>query len=1013
MSEDAKLVELLYERSLLGLFLERPEIQQLLHDYPPEKFPEGAIVFSEGAAATHLGIMCEGQGTLTTAGPNGDHIRLGRLTPYRSGNLYAIIRGMNYQYSLVMSEASQVMTIPWEILKPAFLSKPKLEVYLDLMTSSNVTRQIKREIDDLGCSKDFRIEIIGSLVRQEILPENWIAHQGEVSDFAFFLIEGAAQAFQKSKNNSASSLWAMSKNTWELWAECLDGLKSKYSFRTDLNSQIFKIQKTRLDEIRTKFPEDFAKYDKWIRKSIEEPLTDNDHNVEIDSLSDLFPKLERTQSKTSKYPHVFQNDQMDCGPACLTMISKFYGKNTSIQFWRDKVFTNQEGTTLFDLAKATERNGFISHGIGIDTLSEIETNLLPCIAVRDYHYLVIYEILKDELIVGDPGIGVITMTHEKFLENFEHAILLLKPNDDFQKLPTVKQGISHYLGLFEGLRKEIFFILACSGILVLFSLFPPFLSQIIIDEVLSKKDMKLLAIVLGGAVLVVICQALSTWLRGYYIYFLTAKFDFRSNSAFLKKLFSLPYTFFATRHVGDFTRRLSELERLRSFFSSVLIGTLLDMSVLLLYGVVLFLYSPVVALAGFIGAPATLLLAHFFSIKLRTKYTDIFNSRSKQESLLTDLVKGAGTVKLLNSEVASRWRFEERLTKTLKAQYSYAILGEGISSFTDAYTQLLKYGLMWFSAYWGVKGALSPGQVIAISMLVGQIVDPFRNLSHNWASIQEMKTILSRLDDVFLASSEETANKKGIAKAKLVGEIEFQDVWFRYGGDSSDWILRGCSFKIKRGQHVAIVGPSGCGKSTVAHLIARMYEPTQGHILIDGRDYREYDINWLRSQIGLLQQEPVLFYGTVAENIAFGKPTFSDKDVINAAKMSDAHDFIVKKSLGYDYKISYSGIGLSGGQKQRLALARTLYAEPSLIILDEATSMLDGISEAIMLKNIYSNFKGTTILSIAHRYSTARTSDFALVMENGRVVNFGSHENLEAEEGLYTQLFGIRARRVA
>jgi ABC-type bacteriocin/lantibiotic exporter with double-glycine peptidase domain len=394
------------------------------------------------------------------------------------------------------------------------------------------------------------------------------------------------------------------------------------------------------------------------------------------------------------------------------------------------------------------------------------------------------------------------------------------------------------------------------------------------------------------------------------------------------------------------------------------------------------------------------------------KFNEIFATRANQESLLTDLIKGVGTVKLLNAEVAARWKYEEALTDTLKARNSFSLLASGLASVTDGYAQIVKYGLMGFAAYWGIRGSLSPGQVVAISMLAGQIIGPFQNLAHNWPDIQEIKTVFSRLDDIFLTASEQT-NERGVVKAKFTGEIEFQNVWFRYGGDSSEWVLRGASFKIKAGQHVSIVGPSGCGKSTVAHLLARMFEPTQGQILIDGRDYREYDIHWLRSQIGLLQQEPVLFAGNVAENIAFGKPKFSFQEVEAAAKLADANDFITKKNLAYFYSIDYGGIGLSGGQKQRLALARTLCANPSLIILDEATSMLDGISEANLLRNIYSKYKDKTILSIAHRYTTARASDFVLIMENGRVAGFGTHENLEAEEGIYTQLFGIKAKRVA
>jgi ABC-type multidrug transport system fused ATPase/permease subunit len=226
-------------------------------------------------------------------------------------------------------------------------------------------------------------------------------------------------------------------------------------------------------------------------------------------------------------------------------------------------------------------------------------------------------------------------------------------------------------------------------------------------------------------------------------------------------------------------------------------------------------------------------------------------------------------------------------------------------------------------------------------------------------------------------------------------------------------VLRGLSFKIERGQHVAIVGPSGCGKSTIGFLLSRLYEPTKGQILIDGRDYRDYDVEWLRSQLGFLTQEPRLFSGTVAQNIAFGQAELSDHRIQECAKMAEAHEFIMSKSTGYEYRISHDGIGLSGGQKQRLAFARTIYNQPAMLILDEATSALDGISETKLLTSLTENFLDATILSIAHRYTAVNMCDFVLVMNDGKAINFGTHEQLLSESSLFTELFGLSKKEAA
>jgi ATP-binding cassette subfamily B protein len=361
----------------------------------------------------------------------------------------------------------------------------------------------------------------------------------------------------------------------------------------------------------------------------------------------------------------------------------------------------------------------------------------------------------------------------------------------------------------------------------------------------------------------------------------------------------------------------------------------------------------------------------------------------------------------MGAELAGRWRYEEKLVKALKADYSFALNARAMESAADSYNQIARFALMGYAAFLGIQGELSPGQVVALSMIVNSVIDPFNTLAHAWSGVQEIRVILDRLNDIFLSPSEEVSKRKKLTKEKLSGEIEFRDVWFRYGGDSSDWILKGLSFKIEPGQNVAIVGESGSGKSTIAYLISRMYEPQKGQILIDGRDIRDYDLQWLRKQVGFLHQESNLFHGTIASNIAFGSPRFDLTNVTDAAKMADAHDFIEKKAGGTEYMISHGGLGLSGGEKQRISLARTVFAGASLLVLDEATSALDGISEKKLLQSIKANFKGMTILSIAHRYTTVKMSDFALVIAGGRCLGFGTHEQLSRENAVYGRLFGF------
>ena len=1016
---ETQVFELLKERSLLGLLLTSEELIALLKQFQVVSVARDTILARQNEIAKNVTIIVSGKATLYNLSENGEKVVSGTLEAGRAANLYSVVRKMPFQYSVISEEKCEILTIPWASLEPFANSKSGFIQYLQYMTEYPLIRHLKKEMEEINCNKDFIIHFLGHLNFKKVQGQQWLSQQGKPCTYAFVVQEGAVQAFQPIKNTGIKTLWEVPRNSWQLWSECAQSDPAKYSYKTILASQLFTLEKSDLEALRQIYADDFKNYDQRIIKAGRfGPRTsehvEGDQESVIDSITDLFPDIEKQKKIWHfSYPFVEQNDTMDCGPACLAMIAKFYGKEIGVQNWRDRVYTNQEGTTLFDLAKATESVGFTSHSIGIDSLDDIETELLPCIVLRKYHFMVLYEVNKKDVVIGDPGLGVLKMTHKEFYEGFENVVLLLKPTDEFQLQAEDVTGHWHYLNIFRGLTKEILLILATSGILVLLNFCPPLLSQIIIDEVLSKKDLTLLAAVIGGGFLIVICSSIVTWLRQYYIYFLTSKFDFKTNSTFLKKMFSLPYSFFANRHIGDFTRRLSEMERIRMFFSSTALPVLLDLTVMGLYAIVLFIYSPILLILAFTLSPLTTVLSMLTSRKLANAYGETFRNRAEQESLIADLVKGVSTIKTMGAELSSRWRYEERLVKTLISNYQYSMTNVGMTTITEGYTQIVKNILMGTSAYLGIKGSLTPGQVIAVSMIINQIVDPFKNLSRGWATFQEMKVILSRLDDIFLSPSELRKGRGGVTKSRFRGEIEFQDVWFRYGGESSDWVLRGLSIKIEASQHVAIVGKSGCGKSTIGLLLSRLFEPVKGYILIDGRDYREYDVEWLRTQVGTLMQEPRLFYGSISENIAYGYPSINDFQVTEAAKVADAHEFISEKQTGYNYLIMHDGIGLSGGQKQRLAFARTIYNNPSILVLDESTSALDGISESKLLASLSTKFKKTTILSIAHRYTTAVACDYALVIDQGVAAQFGTHEQLLNEDGLYTQLFGLNKRRAA
>lgn len=1011
-NRSSELATFLMEQSMLGLLLKPDELQSALKNYPPTVVEKGALIFEEGEAADDLIIVVTGQVQLLA---KSTQIEVGSLSAGRSANLYSLIRNLPYQYSGEAAVTTTYLRIPWRLFENVLKRSPTTGHYLRLITEYPLIRSLAKEVIEIDCSAEFRVNLLGNIQSVRLDTHSWVFQQDQIPSFAFMLMTGSLHSYHKTGTNKVASLSLVPARTWIAWVEALKKTPIGYSFRSTSKSHILGIKAKVLEKLQEQFPADFQKYSQWVEKAtLSKKGPERDHEREDADLTQPFLQApKRKWYLRFSFPWVAQENEMDCGPACLTMISKFYDNEIPVQYWRNQVYTNREGTSLFDLAKGAEQNGFSTHGLYVEDLNEIESSMLPVIAVRQYHFIVIYKIESLHVVVGDPSLGIRKMTMGEFYKGYEQAILLLRPTESFFDVTVPASGYGHYRQLFHGYTREMLLVLTCSVLLVVFSLFPPILMQIVMDEVISKKDVHLLVFALSTVGIVTVMQAGMTWLRSYYISYVTAKFDFRAMSSFLRKMFSLPYAFFATRHVGDFTRRLSEMERLREFLTGNMLSTFLDLLTLVIYGVVLTIYSPFIAFLTFLIAPMLVGISMLFSNKLRKAYMDAFTSRSEEESLLNDLIRGVPAIKALTAEVAARWRLEEKIVATLKSRYKFSMTATALNSISGAYGTLCRLGLMGIAAYLGIKGELTPGQVVSISIFVNFVIAPFQGLANTWSGVQELKSAMMRLNDIFLAPSEKSVSQGRLSKQRLRGEIEFQDVWFRYGGDSSEWVLKGVSFKIEPGQKVAIAGPSGSGKSTIANLLLRLFEPTQGQIFIDGHDYKEYDMTWLRNQIGLILQDSSLFYGSIADNIAFGDPKAEEQQIIESAKLANAHDFTMSKPAGYDYIISHGGFGLSGGEKQRIACARAFYLNPPVLILDEATSALDGVAEKELITGVLNASTQRTVLSIAHRYTTARFFDHVLLMNLGKIVSFGTHSRLRQESELYSSLFGLDGEDVA
>jgi ATP-binding cassette subfamily B protein len=396
-----------------------------------------------------------------------------------------------------------------------------------------------------------------------------------------------------------------------------------------------------------------------------------------------------------------------------------------------------------------------------------------------------------------------------------------------------------------------------------------------------------------------------------------------------------------------------------------------------------------------------------FTPILKKLNIDSFTARAESESHLIESISAIDTVKAMNIEYPTRWKWEDKFIKSLNIDFKLYNTGMYFHSIGDFVITLSSTLVLWYGANKVIQGAVSVGELMAFMALMGSVTTPINRIITVWDDIQETLVSVDRINDVFVAKPEfpESMDQtSGLIVQEPKGEIDFESVFFRYGGEDDPYILSNINFKVLPGQTVAIVGRSGSGKTTLVRMLARFYDVTEGKIAIDGHDIKNINLSHLRRLIGFVLQENFIFNGTIRENISMGDPEETMEKITEAAKLANAHDFISNLTLGYETKVGESGLQLSGGQKQRIAIARVLYSNPQIIIFDEATSSLDTESEQAIQKNLNAILKDRTAIIIAHRLSTVRNADSIIVLDNGEIVEQGTHEALMNQQGLYHYL---------
>jgi HlyB family type I secretion system ABC transporter len=708
---------------------------------------------------------------------------------------------------------------------------------------------------------------------------------------------------------------------------------------------------------------------------------------------------------TKSYPFYAQQSAADCGSACLVMIGNYWGKHFSINRLRDMTNVNRNGASLKAMAATAENLGFATRPVKA-TLDKLTEQPLPAIAHWEgKHFIVVYEITKKRVIVCDPALGQRSLTKAEFQAGWSGYALLLQPTAQLKDTKNESRSFWKFFELIKPHYRTLLEIFIASILIQLFGLVTPVFTQLLLDRVLVQRSVTTLNAVGLGMIVFGLFGVAVNALRQYLLFHTANRVSIALLVGFIKHTFRLPLSYFESRYVGDIVSRIQENQKIQQFLTGQTLSILLDMLTLVVYLALMFFYSWRMSLFVLFTVPPFFILAFASTNILRRISREIFNAGAKEQSYLIESLSGIRTVRSLAIEQTVRWRWEELLNDLVKKAFNAQIIGNHLQIISGIIQIFVNTALLWYGATQVINGELTIGQLVAFNMLVGNVLSPFQRLSMLWNQLQEIVISTERINDVLEAEPEEdleTKPRKSLGE--LHGHIRFQNVTFRYHKESETNVLENLNFEIQPEQMVAVVGRSGSGKTTLSKLILGLYPPTDGKVLIDGCDITSVSLRSLRSQVGVVDQDTFLFGGTISQNIAIAHPDASSEEIIQAAKYAGADDFIQKLPMGYESEIGEGGGMLSGGQRQRLAIARALLGNPRLLLFDEATSHLDSESERIIQNNLKTILQGRTSVIIAHRLSTVRNADLILVLDQGILIESGTHDELIAKKGHYYYL---------
>ena len=718
------------------------------------------------------------------------------------------------------------------------------------------------------------------------------------------------------------------------------------------------------------------------------------------------------------FPHYIQLDAMDCGPTCLRMISKYYGRRYNLQFLRERSHITREGVSMLGISEAAEAIGFRTMGVRI-TLDQLSNEVqLPCILHwNQRHFVVCYKIKKGKFYIADPATSRVVFNEEEFgrcwfsssVEGKDTGTaLLLEPGPEFfdrdEDVKDKKRELSFFFRYLTPYKRELFQLIL--GMLTgsILQLIMPFLTQSLVDTGIRDGNLSFITLILIAQVVIFVAQLSVGFIRSWILLHMNTRINIALISDFLAKLMRLPLHFFDTKMVGDIMQRIGDHNRIESFMTGSSISALFSFVNFIVFGFVLAYYD--LTILGLFLFGNGLYVAWVLAFMRYRRELDIkrFAQAAGEQSNLFQLVTGMQEIKLNNCETEKRWEWERIQVKLFKISIKGLALGQYQQLGSVFFNQTTNILISFTAARAVVSGEMTLGMMMSLTYIVGQLTAPIEQFIGFARSFQDAKISLERLGEIHQREDEEQTLALKVNALPDNKALQIEDVSFSYDGADRDYVLEHINLTIPQHKVTAIVGASGSGKTTLIKLLLGFYEPNKGNIKIGDLSLKNMNPHVWRARTGCVMQDGFIFSDSIAKNIAIGAEVIDKERLLHAVTVANIRDFIDSLPLGYNTKIGMEGNGVSQGQRQRILIARAVYKNPEFIFLDEATNALDANNEREIMEHLHQFYKGRTVVVVAHRLSTVRDADNIVVLDKGQVVEEGTHEELTARRGVYYKL---------